>query len=226
MTDFFREVDEELRNERMRSIWKNYGKWMIAAVILLVAAVGGYRFYLYWAEKQAEASGDQYLSALNLAQDGDQAAAQAIFKNLEKEGYRAYPELARLRAAGTLLADGKTAEGIMALDALAGDASVMSDLRDYARIEAVLAAVDGVSYEELEKRTAPILASNNPWRYLAQEAMALSAWKGNRLDETAKWVGELKKNNAVPQGMRQRIRLLEELVIAAGGKIPAQDQNG
>lgn len=226
MTDFFREVDEELRNERMRSIWKNYGKWMIAAVILLVAAVGGYRFYLYWAEKQAEASGDQYLSALNLAQDGDQAAAQAIFKNLEKEGYRAYPELARLRAAGTLLADGKTAEGIMALDALAGDASVMPELRDYARIEAVLAAVDGASYEELEKRTAPILASNNPWRYLAQEAMALSAWKGNRLDETAKWVGELKKNSAVPQGMRQRIRLLEELVIAAGGKISAQDQNG
>ena len=50
---FLREVDENLRRDQLQSFAKTYGKWLIAALILFLAAVGG---YLYWQQKQIEKS--------------------------------------------------------------------------------------------------------------------------------------------------------------------------
>ena len=46
---FLREVDENLRRDQLESFAKAYGKWLIGAVILFLAAVGG---YLFWQNKQ------------------------------------------------------------------------------------------------------------------------------------------------------------------------------
>jgi hypothetical protein len=42
---FLREVDDDLRRERMENFAKTYGKWLIAAVVVFLIAVAG---YLYW----------------------------------------------------------------------------------------------------------------------------------------------------------------------------------
>ena len=36
---FFREVDEELRNDRVRSFWNRFGRYIIAAAVALVLVV-------------------------------------------------------------------------------------------------------------------------------------------------------------------------------------------
>lgn len=220
MTDFFREVDEELRNDRMRNIWKNYGKYIIAAIIFIVVATGAYRFYIYWVDQQSAASGDQYLQALELAREGDEAGAQAILSKLEKDGYSGYPILARFKAAGIVLASGDKAQAIKAFDELAADSSIPADLRDFARLQAGAASVDLESYDAVKKRVDTLLGDANPWRHLAREALALSAWKAGNLDESAKWVQELKNTVEIPQGLRQRVLLLEDLIISAGGTLP------
>jgi hypothetical protein len=48
---FVREVDENLRRDQLRDMARAYGKWVIAAVVLFLLAVGG---YLYWQPRQAE----------------------------------------------------------------------------------------------------------------------------------------------------------------------------
>ena len=68
MTDdgFFREVNEELRSDKVKAIWTRYGSLLIGAVIAIVVGTGVFAFYEYWTEKQASQSGDQFLAALNL----------------------------------------------------------------------------------------------------------------------------------------------------------------
>jgi hypothetical protein len=50
---FLREVDENLRRDQMEQFAKRYGKWLIALVVLGLAAFAG---YLYWQQKQQQKS--------------------------------------------------------------------------------------------------------------------------------------------------------------------------
>ncbi len=69
MSDIIREVDEELRRERLANIWKKYGGLIVFAVFLVVTATAGWRGYEYYAERQAEAASERYAAAQKLAAD-------------------------------------------------------------------------------------------------------------------------------------------------------------
>jgi len=42
---FLREVDENLRRDRMHEFGKRYGGWVVGAVVLFLALSGG---FIYW----------------------------------------------------------------------------------------------------------------------------------------------------------------------------------
>ncbi len=62
---FVREVDENLRRDQMADMAKSYGKWIIAAVILFLAAVGGYLYWQNRQQKQAIADSEAMSAALD-----------------------------------------------------------------------------------------------------------------------------------------------------------------
>jgi hypothetical protein len=123
MTDdgFFREVNEELRSDKAKAIWSRYGSLLIGAVVALVVGTAVFAFYEYWTEKQASQSGDQFLAALNLVRDGKNDEALKTLDQLEKDGYGAYPVLARMRAAGVIAQKGDLAGAVAAFDKVSAD---------------------------------------------------------------------------------------------------------
>ncbi len=50
-----REVDEELRRDRMRKLWRQGGPWVIAAAVAVVLVVAGYEGWTWWQKTQAAA---------------------------------------------------------------------------------------------------------------------------------------------------------------------------
>ena len=58
MADIFHEVDEEVRRERLQRLWDRYSIFIIALSVLIVAGVGAWRGYQWWADKQATAAGE------------------------------------------------------------------------------------------------------------------------------------------------------------------------
>ena len=58
MSDIFSEVDEEVRREQLRKLWERYGFLLIAACVLLVAGVAGWRGYEWWEAKWAAEAGN------------------------------------------------------------------------------------------------------------------------------------------------------------------------
>ena len=53
---FVREVEENLRRDQMRDFAKKYGGWLIGAVVLFLAASGG---WIYWQYRQDQRSEQQ-----------------------------------------------------------------------------------------------------------------------------------------------------------------------
>ena len=73
----------------------------------------------YWTETRANKSGDDFSAALLLANDGKNDEALAALEALEKDGYGAYPLLARMRAATVLFEKGDFTGAVAGFDEVA-----------------------------------------------------------------------------------------------------------
>ena len=43
MSDILRQVDEDLRNERISNLWKKYGLYLISFIIIIVVLIIGFQ---------------------------------------------------------------------------------------------------------------------------------------------------------------------------------------
>src|SRR5690606_7945892 len=135
---FFREVDQELRQDQAKALWDRYGPAAIALAVAIVLATAAWVVWDYWTQSRANRSGDDYSQALTLAREGRTDEARAAFEQLEADGYGAYPVLARMRAATLLAEAGDHAAAVAAFDNVSSDTSVPQSIRDMARLRAAL----------------------------------------------------------------------------------------
>ena len=61
---FLREVDDELRREQIQSMWKRYGRYMLGAVLLALAAFAAFLFWRAHSQQQAEKRGEDMSAAI------------------------------------------------------------------------------------------------------------------------------------------------------------------
>ena len=210
MSDIFREVDEEVRRERLQQLWERHGNLIVALALLIVLAVGGWRGYDWWEDRKAAESGAAFEAAVALAESGKQDEAQAAFSKLAKEGSSGYRILARFREAAELA---KTDPGaaVTAYDSLAAESGVGRSLQDLAVIRAGLILVDTATPAELATRLEPLTASDRPFRHAARELLALGAWRAGDAAAAKRWFDLIAADLETPAGTRQRIEVLMTL---------------
>ena len=99
MSELFDEVDEEVRREQLKKLWDKYSLYFIALMVLVVAAVGGWRGYQYLEAKKAAEAGATFEKAVELSEQGKHAEAETAFTDLAAKAPSGYRTLAGLRAA-------------------------------------------------------------------------------------------------------------------------------
>ena len=132
MSDIFHEVDEEVRREKLKQLWERHSNLIVAAALLVVLAVGGWRGYEWWETKKAAESGAAFEAAVTLAESGKQAEAQAAFAKLAKEGSLRLPHARRASARPPSSPRPIRPAAVKAYDALAADSSLGRPLQDLA----------------------------------------------------------------------------------------------
>lgn len=213
---FFREVDQELRQDQAKALWDRYGAAVVAAAIAVVLGTAAFVGWDYWSQSRADRSGDAYLQALSLAHDGKTDEAKAALAALEADGYGAYPVLARMRAATLADEAGDHAGAVAGFDSVAADGAVPVSIREMARLRAGLLLVDHGSYADVASRVETLTAETNPLRHTAREALGLSAWKEGRTADAATLFDQIANDDAAPRNARQRASLMSELIRGSG----------
>jgi hypothetical protein len=213
---FIREVEEELRSDRVKAIWDRFGLILIAAAILVVVATAAWTGYEYYTERQASASGDRFLAALNLANEGKSDEALAALQALEDDGYGAYPVLARMRAATVLQEKGDTQGAVAAFDAVAADTSAPAAIRDMASIRAAYILVDSGTADDVARYAEPLSSDENPLRHAAREALGLAAWKAGNLADAKTLFQQILDDPRAPRNAQQRASIMIDLINASG----------
>lgn len=213
---FIREVDDQLRQDRAKEFWKRYGIWIIAGAVAIVAGTAGVRGYQYWVDSQANASGDAFLQAMTLANEGKSDEALTALADLEKDGYGSYPVLARMRAATVLAEKGDFAAAVEGFDAVAADSAIANAVRDMARLRAAFLLVDHGSFDGVADRIEPLTSDANPLRHSAREALGLAGWKAGNASDALKLFEQISADDTAPRNARQRAELMAELIRGSG----------
>ena len=213
MADIFHEVDEEVRRDQLKKLWDRYSIYLIAAAVLLVAGIGGWRFYEYTVAKKAAVAGAAFESAVTLSEQGKHAEAETAFAKVVTEAPDGYRVLARFRAAAEL-ARVKPPEAVKAYDDLAADGSLGAVWQDLAALRAGLLLVDSAPLADMRRRLDPLTEPTRTFRHTARELLALSAWRSHDGATARRYVDMIAADGETPPGTRARIDVLSALIAA------------
>jgi hypothetical protein len=203
MSDVFREVEEALKEDRAKALWKKYGNWIIALAILIVLAVGGSVWWQNYSRSQEARAGAELISALTLAQQDEQAGIGAL-SSYAQESSGDLAAMARLNSAALMANTGDLEGAIAGFRAIAEDSDVSTIWRDLAIYLAALHSVDSAPAGELTAEIEPLTADGNPWRHSARELTALLAMRQGDTAEALRIYQDLRDDDTVPQGLRDR----------------------
>jgi hypothetical protein len=213
VSDIFQEVDEEVRRAQLKKLWERYGVFLIAACVLLVVAVGGWRTYEWWEAKKATEASSAFQAAVALANDGKNKEAEEAFAKLATNSTASYRMLAKFReAAEAARRDPKAAVAIY--DQLAVDSSIGRELQDLAALRAGTILVDTAPYSEIVQRLEPLAAADRAFRHSARTMLALAAWRAKDMTAMRKWSDMILADIETPSGTRGQIQMLMALADA------------
>lgn len=217
-TSIIREVEEELRRERLEKLWQRYAPIVIAAAAAIVLGVAGYKFWQSWQAGRAATTGAQFEEALQLSAEGKGEEAQSLLASIGAGGPVGYKMLARLKQASDNAAAGRTDEAVAAYDAIVADGSADPILKGYARLAAATLLVDKVDSTAIENRLKGQDEAQSPWRHGARELLGLAAFRASQLDTAERYFTALLVDPGAPQGMRRRAEMMMALIVADRAK--------
>ena len=211
MSELFDEVDEEVRRDQLKKLWDQYSLYIIAAMILIVASVGGWRGYEYVEAKKAAEAGAAFDKAVELSEANKHAEAEAAFADLAAKAPFGYRVLARLRMA-TEVASRDAQAAAKLFDEIAADRSVGVAEQDLARIRAAQLMLESAGYPDMKSRLEAAAAPGSTFRHTARELLALSAWRANDAAATRQWLDVIANDGDTPPSLRSRAEALQALL--------------
>jgi hypothetical protein len=201
---FYREVDEELRRDQVRSYWQRYGKLAIAGVVLLLALIAGILWWNNQRQVKAGEKGSQLVSAFDDISAGNKAAALPKLDTLEKSGTPGYRAAAILTRADLAIEENKLDQAAGLFKQVAEDAKLDETYRNLALVRQTHVEYDKLQPQAVIDRLKPLAVAGNPWFGSAGEMVGIAHLKLNRPAEAARIFAAMAKDKQVPESVRSR----------------------
>ncbi len=201
MNDIITEINQELREERGKALWKKYGVYVIGFAVAVIAMVSGRQGLVAYQDSQRMNAATTYYAAIT-TENSD------ALNTLAAKGGEGYPMLARFAEAGRLAEAGDDAAEAAYL-ALSRDEAIAQVYRDAATVMSVMNAAPSTDAASQISRIAGLAANEGPWQQISIELMVgLYVEQGN-LAEARQQLQSLRFGQNLTAEMNQRILLLE-----------------
>ena len=220
---FLQEVEENYRRDQLRDIAKNYGKWIVLAVILFLAGVGG---WLYWQDRQrAEAArqSEELMAIYNDIGAGKLANVPQRLDALVDARSDAVRASALFTRAAVAIEQGDRKLATAKYQEAAADGGLPKPYRDLALIRQTALEFDGMKPEDVIARLKPLAEPGNPWFGSAGELTAMAYLKQGRKAEAGRLFAAIAADAQVPESMRSRaVQIAGTLGVDASASLPMQ----
>jgi hypothetical protein len=201
---FLREVDENLRRDQLRDFFKANGAWLIAAVLLFLAASGG---FIWWKQHQVQRSAAEVEKLAAIYKDvgsGNMAQAPQQLDALSKSGSKAVRASALFARAALALQQNDNKLATETFKSIAGEAAMPKPYRDAALVRQTALEFDRLQPAEIIARLEPLAKPGEPWFGSAGEMTALAMVKQGKRQEAGQLFATIAKDQGVPEAIRAR----------------------
>jgi hypothetical protein len=201
---FLREVDENLRRDQLRDFIKAYGNWLVAGVVLFLAASGGLIWWRQHQVQKAEAQVEQLSGVYSDIGAGKTTQSQQKLDQLSDSGSNAVRASARFARAALAIQQGDTKTAIASYKSIAADSGLPQPYRDAAHVRETALEFDRLQPQEVISRLEPLAKPGEPWFGSAGEMTALALAKQGKRAEAGQLFATIAKDTTVPSAIRNR----------------------
>jgi hypothetical protein len=201
---FYREVDDELRRDQLKSYWERYGKLAIAGVVLLLALIGG---FIWWQNQKAVKAGERAEALIGAFDDvaaRNKAAATVKLDGLIKSGSEGHRAAALLTKADLAIESNDLKGAAAIYRQVADDKDFDPPYRDLALVRMTAVEFDTLPPQQVVDRLKGLAVAGNPWFGSAGEMVAIAYMKLNRPREAARIFAAMAKDRKLPDTLRSR----------------------
>lgn len=200
---FFREVDDAVRQDRLTSLWRRFGRWIVLLVIAGLAAFGG---WLYWTHYSREQSGEvaeqaqDVLRSLAAGNAPDEEKLKALAA-ADQPGYRGMTTLVQAAAAAR---KGDIKGAARLYGEIAANQELARPYRDLGTIRQVALTFDTMQPQQVVDRLKPLAVEGGPWFGSAAEMTAIAYMKMGKKELAGPLFGAIAKDPQAPATLRSR----------------------
>ncbi|WP_370931269.1 tetratricopeptide repeat protein [Bartonella sp. DGB1] len=171
---FIREVNEELRKDKIISFWHRYAIYIVFFVGLIIFAAAVHQSYKYFQLQKAEKSSELLL----VMSDATEITPEFLVQLQQIKDYKigAYPTLANFKYAALLIANNDKKTALNIFENILADTSISPMLRNIARVNAGYLLLDDATYDEIHDKVGDLAVVGNPLEFLAIELLAYAAY--------------------------------------------------
>lgn len=214
----YREVDEEVRRERLVGLWKRYGPWAIGGALAIILGVSGYIGWGEYVDSQRRAESATFVNALDLVDQGQRDAAIEALARLQQETDSGYAGLAGLERAALLVQDDRFEEAAAVYEEV-NRQTTTQHMRDLSSLLAGLSWLEAGNPDQAEAHLQTAARPDSTFRYSAREMLGVLSYQRGDRDAAAAYYNELLADTGTPQGIQQRASEMLDLLESEGVRV-------
>jgi len=209
MSDVMREIDDDLRQQRLREFWVENRAWIIGGIVLAILMTAGLSF---WRQHTLNRNAQATYELFSAMDRGDETALATLAAGKGPHG-----ALAAFLAAGVHAQKGESEQAAAIYDRIVATRGLDAVYRDLATLLSVSHRLDTGDAQKLHAALKPLAAPKNVWRFSALELQALLFARENKMGEAVAALTVLIADADAPDEVRARATTLRALYQEAAG---------
>ena len=94
--NFIKEINEEVRQDDLKNVWKKYRKFIISFIVLILFSVGSINFLDSLNEKKVKKQSELFFEAIEYIEQEDYENAQSLLKDINNSKIKGFSDLSYL----------------------------------------------------------------------------------------------------------------------------------
>lgn len=170
MADILRQVDEDLRKDKLLSVWKFYRFYIIGFILIILISLAGYQYYIASEQSKNEEIVQKYVKALN-SENVSYSVNQLIELDKSKNSY--INGLAKLKRAELYLTTGERNMALELLESTFKNESLDKIIRDLAIYKYLMIQLDSLDKKTYFEIIESEQLKESKFKYLFKELKAI-----------------------------------------------------
>ena len=199
MANIFREVDEDIRKERYINLFRKYGVYVIAIIVIIVGTLAGIQFYSGYQVNKNEMLFAEYINIIENNSDdtleklSDSGETSNIFLN----------GMYLLKRSDLLVASGQIDQATLLLSEAIENNALNKIHNDVAIYKLLMINIETLNIEEIKSYQNKLISEVDAF-YLTEELIAIKFLIEGQKEDAIKKFSELSTNNSVPIEIKNR----------------------